>query len=91
MWMAKEFFSNNYSTRSDVWSFGVTMWEVFTLEKRSPYKDMTDMEVLEDATKEKRTLLDNPDKCPLDVYRVMLDCWDAVPSHRATFDTLHDM
>ena len=35
-WMAKECFANKYSTRSDVWSFGVTMWEVFTLGKCIP-------------------------------------------------------
>ena len=90
-WMAKECFSNKYSTRSDVWSFGVTMWEVFTLGKCIPYEDMMDMEVVEDATKENRTLLNNPDECPLDVYRVMLDCWEAVPNRRASFDTLHSM
>ena len=90
-WMAKECFSNKYSTRSDVWSFGVTMWEIFTLGKCIPYEDMMDMEVVEDATKENRTLLNNPDECPLDVYRVMLDCWEAVPNRRASFDTLHSM
>ena len=43
----------------DVWSFGMTMGEVFTLGKCSPYEDMTDMEVVEDATKENKTLLIN--------------------------------
>ena len=57
--MAKECFSNKYSTRSDVWSFGVTKWEVFTLGKCIPYEDMMDMEVVEDASKENRTLLIN--------------------------------
>ena len=90
-WMAKECFANKYSTRSDVWSFGVTMWEVFTLGKCIPYEDMTDMELVEDATKANRTLLNNPDECPLEVYRVMLDCWEAVPNRRACFDTLHSM
>ena len=90
-WMAKECFSNKYSTKSDVWSFGVTMWEVFTLGQCIPYEDMTDMQVVEDAAMEKRTLLNNPDKCPLDVYRVMLDCWEAVPNRRASFNTLQSM
>ena len=90
-WMAKECFSNKYSTKSDVWSFGVTMWEVFTLGQCIPYEDMTDMQVVEDAAMEKRTLLNNPDKCRLDVYRVMLDCWEAVPNRRASFNTLQSM
>ena len=42
-----------------MWSFGVTKWEVFTLGKCIPYEDMMDMEMVEDATKENRTLLIN--------------------------------
>ena len=56
-WMAKECFYGKFSTKTDVWAFGVTMWEIFTLAKDIPYEDMEDEELVADATsKEKRTL-----------------------------------
>ncbi len=36
-WMAKEYFYGKFSTKSDVWAFGVTMWEILTLAKDIPY------------------------------------------------------
>ena len=41
-WMAKECFYGKFSTKTDVWAFGVTMWEIFTLAKDIPYEDMED-------------------------------------------------
>ena len=89
-WMAKECFYGKFSTKTDVWAFGVTMWEIFTLAKDSPYEDMEDEELVADATcKERRTLLAKPTNCPANVYEVMLTCWEDKPIDRASFDIIH--
>ena len=50
-WIAFECFYSKFSQKSDVWAFGVTMWEIFTLAKEQPYNDMSDKQVIEDALK----------------------------------------
>ena len=90
-WMAKECFYGKFSAKTDVWSFGVTMWEVFTLGKDIPYEDMDDSEVVADASDEgNRQLLKKPKDCPDDVYEVMMLCWEEEPKDRATFEKLHE-
>ena len=72
---------------SDVWAFGITMWEIFTLAKEQPYNDMSDQQVIEDALKGKNhTILAKPNVCPLEVYKVMLECWAHNSKGRATFE-----
>ena len=88
-WMSIECFYGKFSQKSDVWAFGVTMWEIFTLAKKQPYNDMSDKQVIEDAIKSKnRKLLAKPKMCPLKVYKIMLECWAHNPKQRATFDEL---
>ena len=91
-WMARECFYGKFSAKTDVWAFGVTMWEIFTLAKDVPYEDMDDKEVIEDATKNdgSRKLLQEPKDCPQGVYDVMLQCWKENPKERATFEKLHN-
>ena len=83
-WMAKECFYGKFSAKTDVWAFGVTMWEIFTLSKDIPYEDMDDTEVVANATDntESRTLLEKPGGCPQEVYEVMLMCWAEEPKDR---------
>ena len=92
-WMAKECFYGKFSAKTDVWAFGVTMWEIFTLSKDIPYEDMNDTEVVANATKntESRMLLEKPGGCPQEVYEVMLMCWAEKPKDRATFERLQDV
>ena len=92
-WMAKECFYGKFSAKTDVWAFGVTMWEIFTLSKDIPYEDMDDIEVVANATEntESRMLLEKPGSCPQEVYEVMLMCWAEKPKDRATFERLQDV
>ena len=91
-WMAFECFYGKFSQKSDVWAFGVTMWEIFTLAKEQPYSDMSDKQVIEDALKGKnRKILAKPDTCPVEMYRVMLDCWRHNSERRATFEKLFQL
>ena len=91
-WMATECFYGKFSAKTDVWAFGVTMWEIFTLAKEQPYNHLEDMEVVEDAIKgPDRTLLEQPAMCPQDVYDIMKACWVYDHAQRPTFDELYDM
>ena len=91
-WMARECFYGKFSAKTDVWAFGVTLWEIFTLAKDIPYEDMDDSEVAADASRMEgdRQLLERSNDCPPEVYNVMLLCWKDKPSDRATFETLHE-
>ena len=91
-WMSYECFYGKFSQKSDVWAFGVTMWEIFTLAKEQPYNDMSDKQLIEDALKGKnRTMLARPDLCPLEVYIIMLKCWVHNSKQRATFEELFQL
>ena len=71
--MSVECFYGKFSQKSDVWAFGVTMYEIFTVAKQQPYNDMSDKQIVEDARKrENRKILAKPDMCPLEVYEIML-------------------
>ena len=84
-WMAYECFYGKFSQKSDVWAFGVTMWEIFTLAKEQPYSDMSDKQAVENAIKGKnRKTLARPDMCPIKVYKIMLECWEHSSDQRAT-------
>ena len=91
-WMAYECFYGKFSQKSDVWAFGVTMWEIFTLAKEQPYSKMSDKLVVENALKGKnRKILTKPDMCPLKVYKIMLECWEHNSDQRATFEELFQL
>lgn len=89
-WMAYESFYGKFSIKSDVWSFGVTLWEIYHMAGCEPYSELTDEELINDATKgKKRTLLEQPEICPREVYDVMLRCWVHEPSMRADFEEIY--
>ena len=89
-WMPTESFYGRFSEKSDVWSFGVVMWEIYTLAQTLPYAEMEDECLIEDATLgEARTLLAMPEICPSEVYRIMVWCWAHDPAKRPTFEEAH--
>ena len=91
-WMAFECFYGKFSPKSDVWAFGVTMWEIFTLAKQKPYNDMSDKQVVEDALRGKnRKILAKPDVCSLEEYKILLECWAHNSEQRATFEQLFQL
>ncbi|XP_018599617.1 fibroblast growth factor receptor 1-A isoform X2 [Scleropages formosus] len=85
-WMAPEaLFDRIYTHQSDVWSFGVLLWEIFTLGG-SPYPGVP-VEELFKLLKEGHRM-DRPSTCTHELYMMMRDCWHAVPSQRPTFKQL---
>ena len=90
-WMAYECFFGKFSVKTDVWAFGITLWEIFTLAKEQPYHDMGDQEVIDSALKgENRLLMNKPENCPDEIYEVMLRCWVHDPTKRAAFAELYE-
>ncbi|XP_029921461.1 fibroblast growth factor receptor 1b [Myripristis murdjan] len=87
-WMAPEaLFDRIYTHQSDVWSFGVLLWEIFTLGG-SPYPGVP-VEELFKLLKEGHRM-ERPSACTQELYVLMRDCWHAVPSRRPTFQQLVD-
>ncbi|KAM3874231.1 fibroblast growth factor receptor 1b [Diretmus argenteus] len=85
-WMAPEaLFDRIYTHQSDVWSFGVLLWEIFTLGG-SPYPGVP-VEELFKLLKEGHRM-ERPSACTQELYLMMRDCWHAVPSRRPTFQQL---
>ncbi|KAJ3588685.1 hypothetical protein NHX12_009539 [Muraenolepis orangiensis] len=73
------------TTNSDVWSFGVLMWEIFTLGG-SPYPGIP-VEELFKLLKEGHRM-DKPSNCTHELYMKMRECWHPVPTQRPTFKQL---
>ncbi|XP_037087376.1 tyrosine-protein kinase Btk29A-like [Pollicipes pollicipes] len=77
-----------FSSKSDVWAFGVLMWEVFTCGKM-PYSRMKNAEVVERV--QLGHVLDRPKYCAKDVYEVMQKCWRYKSEDRPTFWEIREM
>ncbi|XP_042589023.1 fibroblast growth factor receptor 1-A-like isoform X2 [Cyprinus carpio] len=85
-WMAPEaLFDRIYTHQSDVWSFGVLLWEIFTLGG-SPYPGVPVEELFKLLREGHR--MDRPSACTQEIYLIMKDCWHAVPTQRPTFKQL---
>ncbi|XP_032381840.1 vascular endothelial growth factor receptor 2 isoform X2 [Etheostoma spectabile] len=86
-WMAPEtIFDRVYTTQSDVWSFGVLLWEIFSLGA-SPYPGVCIDELFCRRLKE-GTRMRPPEYATTDIYQTMLDCWLDRPTDRPTFAEL---
>ncbi|XP_063548484.1 tyrosine-protein kinase Shark [Cydia strobilella] len=88
-WYAPESYNyGTFSSASDVWSYGVTLWEMFSYGKQ-PYGDMRGTEAIQIVESGGR--LERPEECPDEIYQVMLDCWEYNPDRRPTFGLLVDV
>lgn len=74
-----------FSPKSDVWSFGVTLWEVFSYGSR-PYQNMKGRDIL--TMLESGMRLECPCGCSPGVYSMMLQCWAFSPEERPSFSEL---
>ncbi|KAG2464624.1 VGFR4 factor, partial [Polypterus senegalus] len=86
-WMSPEaIFDKIYTTQSDVWSFGVLMWEIFSLGA-SPYPGLQIDEEFCCKLKE-GTRMRPPEYASAEIYQTMLDCWEGDPVKRPNFTEL---
>uniref|UniRef100_A0A8C7INN8 receptor protein-tyrosine kinase n=1 Tax=Oncorhynchus kisutch TaxID=8019 RepID=A0A8C7INN8_ONCKI len=82
-WTAPEAIAyRKFTSASDVWSFGIVMWEVMAFGER-PYWDMSNCEVMKAINEAFR--LPAPMDCPSTVYQLMLQCWLQERSKRPRF------
>ena len=90
-WVALEILTEGegkrkYTHKSDVWSFGVTMWEVFTYCEKELYENQTIEQVVRFLKNGKRL----PNKFfPFGLYDIMLSCWNEDPQKRPSFFQLY--
>ncbi|XP_060896642.1 inactive tyrosine-protein kinase 7 [Labrus mixtus] len=85
---AESVFEDDFSTKSDVWAFGVLMWEVFS-HGEMPHSKLNDDEVLE-ALQTGKLKLPPPDGCPSKIYKLMCRCWAPSLKERPSFtDIVH--
>ncbi|XP_065159620.1 tyrosine-protein kinase Btk isoform X2 [Atheta coriaria] len=76
-----------FSSKSDIWAYGVLMWEVFTCGKM-PYGRLKNTEVVERV--QKGMILEKPKGCYKEVYDIMRKCWSPLPEHRPSFRNLKE-
>ena len=72
--------------KSDVWSFGIVLYEIITYG-RTPYAGFVTRDILE-AVSEGGYRMPCPPNCPPKLYDIMLDCWSQEPDNRPSFNTL---
>ncbi|NXS11974.1 MUSK kinase, partial [Neodrepanis coruscans] len=86
-WMPPEsIFYNRYTTESDVWAYGVVLWEIFSYGMQ-PYYGMAHEEVIYYVRD--GNVLSCPDNCPLELYNLMRLCWSKLPAERPGFPSIH--
>uniref|UniRef100_A0A8C7V9T3 receptor protein-tyrosine kinase n=1 Tax=Oncorhynchus mykiss TaxID=8022 RepID=A0A8C7V9T3_ONCMY len=86
-WMAPEsIFECVYTVKSDVWSYGILLWEIFSLGK-SPYPnvvvDTRFYKMIKDGC-----YMSQPDFAPPEIYTIMKMCWNLEPTERPAFSTI---
>ncbi|XP_053311914.1 ephrin type-A receptor 7-like [Spea bombifrons] len=89
LWTAPEAIQyHRYSTASDVWSFGIVMWEVMSYGER-PYWDMSNQDVIKAI--EDGFRLPAPMNCPPSLHQLMLDCWQKDRNERPKFTHIQNI
>ncbi|KAE8743180.1 hypothetical protein FOCC_FOCC011209 [Frankliniella occidentalis] len=86
-WMPPEsILYGKFTTESDVWSYGVVLWEIYSYGLQ-PYYGYSNQEVIDMIRS--RQLLPCPEDCPSRLYALMIECWHEVPARRPSFPEIH--
>ncbi|CAM9886299.1 unnamed protein product [Lampetra fluviatilis] len=87
-WLAPECMADRlYTAKSDVWAFGVTMWEIVT-RGQAPYPGVANHEMFDFLVTGKR--LKQPPDCLDELFAIMSDCWSMKARCRPTFPALRE-
>ncbi|XP_077384074.1 epithelial discoidin domain-containing receptor 1 isoform X2 [Festucalex cinctus] len=94
-WMAWEcILMGKFTTASDAWAFGVTLWEMLSVCQEQPYSNLTDEQVIDNAgeffrDQGRQVYLGKPAVCPQGLYELMLSCWNRDCKLRPSFGHIH--
>ncbi|XP_037824726.1 discoidin domain-containing receptor 2-like [Lucilia sericata] len=94
-WMAWEsVLLGKFNSKSDVWSFAVTLWEILTFAREQPYEHLNDAKVIENIghiyqDDNQYQLLPIPANCPREIYDLMCECWQRNEANRPNFREIH--
>lgn len=87
-WMSPEAISQmNFSAASDVWSFGVLLWEIFSYGSR-PFFGLSNYQAMEHILDNE--LLPSPDRCPVSIFEIITACWLVDMDERITFSEIYN-
>lgn len=86
-WLSPEAIQfHRFSPKSDVWAFGITLWELFS-EGQVPYFQYSNKEAIE-AVVHENYRLKQPNRCPHDIWPIIWGCWEKEPASRPNFANL---
>jgi discoidin domain receptor family member 2 len=100
-WAAWEsIFLNQFSLKSDAWSFGVTLYELFTYARQRPYHTLTNEQFVQQlaflsqiespaSAVIKDLHLPQPELCTKEIYDMMCECWQRDAARRPSFSDMH--
>ena len=87
-WMSAESLSHSvFTTSSDVWSYGVLLWEIFSYGNR-PYFGLSNYQAMQQVVNYET--LSIPDGCPENIFDIMERCWSKEPTARPTFSEIYN-
>ena len=100
-WAAWEsIFLNQFSLKSDVWSFGVTLYELFTYARQRPYHTLNNEQLVQyfaslsqmpfsSPSMTNDNVLPQPELCSKEIYDMMCECWQRNAQRRPSFADIH--
>lgn len=89
------FVQNKFSSKSDIWSFGVTLWEILTFAREQPFSELSNRQILQQCSRlhtnssEPTVLLKLPLNYPTEIYDLMVACWNRDEMQRPSFHDVH--
>ena len=88
------YLQGKFSTKSDVWSFAVTLWEILLFAREQPFDTLGDEQVIENCGHYYRNdgqevVLPGPGNCPKEIYDLMVECWNREEMYRPAFREIH--
>ena len=83
-----------FSTKSDVWSFSVTLWEILLFAREQPFDHLGDEQVIENCGHYYRNdgqevVLPQPPNCPKEIFDLMVECWNREEIYRPAVREIH--
>jgi len=79
-----------FSSKSDVWSFGILLIQLMLKDPRTPYPDIKNVNDIPQHVKQERKIHSQPSECPMDMYLVLKQCWAYEAIDRISFTEIRD-